>query len=309
MTTPADGRPGPIGLVLETVGGTYRVRLQDEGEIEASLRGRVKHVGHSGRGGVVAGDRVLVSATDSSNDWVIEDVCPRFSELVRAGPGGRRPKVVAANLDRALTVFSASKPPFDLAAADRFLILAESCGIPPVIVLNKMDLSGGSAVEERVVGSYVPLGYRVLPTSARTGEGLDELGPLFETGISALIGPSGVGKSSILNALFPALKLRTGEVARRRGRGRHTTVGSRLIPVTPAGCVADTPGFSDVSLWGVDPPRLGDSFPEFRELSRECRFAACTHTHEPDCAVRTAVEDGRIPEHRYRTYKALLGEG
>jgi putative ribosome biogenesis GTPase RsgA len=167
VKTPTGEQRAPIGLVLETVGGAYRVRLQDEGEIEASLRGRVKHVRHPGRGRVVAGDRVLVSATESSSDWVIEDVCPRSSELVRAGPGGRKPKVVAANLDRALAVFSVSEPTFDLAAADRFLVLAESCGVTPVIVLNKMDLPGGAAVEEQVVAPYTSLGYRVFPTSAR----------------------------------------------------------------------------------------------------------------------------------------------
>ena len=143
--------------------------------------------------------------------------------------------------------------------------------------------------------------------SARTGEGLERLRPLFSAGVSALIGPSGVGKSSIMNALYPGLDLRTARVTRRGSRGRHTTVGACLLPLMEGGWVADTPGFSEVNLWEVGSDELSNAFPEFREPSELCRFRGCTHSHEPDCAVIEAVEAGKIRDERYRSYRSLLG--
>ena len=295
------------GVVLESAGGAYQIQLDIGEKIEASLRGRVKHgAGFVQR--VVAGDRVEVASASSSGGWVIERVQPRRSELVRAAPGGRRPKVVAANLDRILVVFSVSEPALDLRAVDRFLVLAEACGIPPVLVLTKLDLPDTAATAKGVASTYESIGYPVILTSARSGDGLDRMRKVFDAGVSALVGPSGVGKSSLMNALFSGLRLRTDVVTTRGGRGRHTTVGSRLMPVSDRGWVADTPGFSDVTLWGVESTELPETFPEFRGLSAGCRFSACTHSHEPECAVVQAVEEGRVRRERYDSYRALLLE-
>ncbi len=294
------------GRLLEASGGVYRVQLEEGRQVEARLRGRLKRISRTGDR-IVAGEKVVVARASGSGAWTIEEVRERESELVRAGPGGRRPKVVAANVDRLFVVLSAVDPPFTRQTADRFLVLGESCGISPSLVINKLDLPGAVQAVEASASTYAKVGYEVLALSARTGAGLEAVRTRMGDGVSVLIGPSGVGKSTILNALFPGVELRTAEVSRRGGRGRHTTVSARLLPVAPGSWVADTPGFSDVTLWGVDSMLLADAFPEFREPSARCRFRRCTHSHEPECAVGAEVEDGRIERERYRSYLALLG--
>ncbi len=294
------------GTVLSTVGGIYRVLLDEGQEVEASLRGRLKREARTGRR-VVAGDQVRV-AEMADGAWTVEQVTPRANELVRAGPGGRRPKVVAANLDQVLVVTSAAEPAPDLHVLDRFLVLCEANQIPPLLVFNKMDLAGAPAVIEPLRELYLSIGYRTVETSAQSLEGLDRLRKMMKGRTSALIGPSGVGKSSLLNALDPGLDLRTRSVSQRRGTGRHTTVSARLLVLDGDGRVVDTPGFSEVSTWGISAADLAHAFPEFVEAAEDCRFRTCTHTHEPDCRVRAAVEEGRVDAGRYESYRRLLSE-
>jgi ribosome biogenesis GTPase / thiamine phosphate phosphatase len=179
-------------------------------------------------------------------------------------------------------------------------------------VINKADLApDGSDVRralEPIVEVYRRVGYTVLETSASNGEGIDALAELLSTGASVLVGPSGVGKSSLLNAINPDLNLRTRGVSARGGRGRHTTVGARLLHLKGKGWVVDTPGFSDVALWGIDPARLPDAFPEFRERAGECRFRTCRHLEEPGCAVKQALDRGEVDEGRHRSYRILAEE-
>jgi ribosome biogenesis GTPase / thiamine phosphate phosphatase len=298
------------------VGGTYRVRLvREDREIEAVLRGRLKKEERTGER-VVAGDRVRLRIPEDGTP-TIEEVLPRFTELVRARPGGRRPKHVASNVDRVLVVLAAADPPFRPEVADRFLVLAESCRIPPVLVVNKMDLvpegAGDRAALESALDLYRSLGYPVLETSALGGEGVKELQRLLDSGTSVLVGPSGVGKSSLLNALNPDFELRTREVSARGRGGRHTTVSARLLRLagegwSGEGWVVDTPGFSDITLWGVEPALLPDTFPEFRERAGECRFRGCRHLEEPGCAVKAALKSGEVDPVRYGSYRALMTE-
>lgn len=305
------GVNGPTGIVLEVAGGAYRVLLDDGVEVSASLRGRLKQEPRSG-GRVVPGDRVrLASEVDGApgtdGNSTIEEVLPRTSELLRAGFHGRGEKIVAANVDRVLVVLSATHPPFRRDSADRYLTLAALSEIPAILVLNKADLVEDRLALEADLAAYRKIGYTVILTSARTGEGCDELSRLLSEGASLLIGPSGVGKSSLINALDPDFALRVGGVG-RAGRGKHTTVGARLLPLTSGGWVVDTPGFSDATHVQVEVEELAGAFPEFAGAADECRFSGCTHLHEPDCLVREAVEAGRIAASRYESYRVMAEE-
>jgi ribosome biogenesis GTPase len=255
----------------------------------------------------VIGDRVTVAGSEGG-PWTIEAVAERSTELVRRGRGGRIPKVLAANLDRVFVIVSAREPAAGTELIDRLLVLVESSGMHPVLVLNKIDVEGAREATEPLCELYRGIGYETLTVSARSGEGLDALGDLLCQGASALIGPSGVGKSSLLNALDPTLELRTGELSGKGGGGRHTTVSSRMIGLDCGGFVADTPGFSDVALWAVPPEEVASCFPELEQAASACRFRMCTHQQEPDCGVREAVEEGRIPRSRYASYLKLRGE-
>jgi ribosome biogenesis GTPase / thiamine phosphate phosphatase len=292
------------GQVLQGVGGVYSVLLENGSQAEASLRGRLKRQVRTGDR-VVAGDHVIVARWDAET-LTIEEVLDRHNELVRSGPGGRRPKVVAANLDQVLIVVSALAPAVERQTVDRFLVLAEVNHIPPILVFNKMDLDGASEAAEPLVRLYRRVGYPVLLTSCVTKEGLDELRTRMEGRVSALAGPSGVGKSSLLNAMEPGLDLRIGRVSERKGRGRHTTVSAKLLILAKGLKVVDTPGFSEATAWGVAPRGVSWAFPEFRALADECRFRGCTHVHEPDCAVQTALAEGRIDAGRYDSYLRIL---
>lgn len=267
------------------------VRSEEGEEITCRLRGRLRREAL----GVVAGDFVLVGGTRA--DPVVEEVLPRRNLL-------DRPTV--ANVDQVLVVFSYRDPPLDLGHVGRVLVGAEKAGVDAVAVLSKADLLA-EAERREVLELFRAVPYRLVVTSAVTGEGLEELRPLLDGRVSVLAGQSGVGKSRLLNALKPGLGLATGEISPRIRRGRHTTRLARLLDVD-GGMVADTPGFSRLDLEGVEPRHLGALFPELAALAPECRFADCYHRAEPECAVRKAVEEGRVARWRYRLYLELLAE-
>lgn len=287
--------------------------------LECSLRGRVKHEGE--KGSVAVGDRVRVERLEDGS-CRIHELLPRSSTLSRLGVARRREQVIAANVDQVAAVVAVARPEPDLSMLDRLLALAELNGLAALVVLNKVDLleqegaSGGGRgdasaaadVDASALAPYAGAGYPILRTSARTGRGLDELRERLTGRVTVLTGPSGTGKSSLLNALVPGLDLRIGKVGSRKGRGRHTTVSAALYPFPPRGYVADTPGLQYLALWEVDAARLSDAFPELREPAESCRFADCRHRAEPDCGVRRAVEAGEIPRRRYESYRALLEE-
>jgi len=298
------------GVVQESAGGMYQVLLPTGEAVAAMLRGRVKRTHRTGDR-VVAGDRVRIEPT-GEDGAVIEEVAPRDSQIVRRGRGGRA-RVVAANVDRMIAVVAAEAPPASTGAIDRLLVIGESDELDVALVFNKIDLLDDdpvrkSEVLDELVPLYRSIGYPVLSVSAHGGEGVGDFATLVCDGVSALVGPSGVGKSSLLNAVEPGLDLRIGELSRRIGRGRHTTVSSRLIPLGCGGLVADTPGFGEVGVWGGDPDQVGGCFPEIRSRAGACRFADCAHLEEPGCAVREAVEEGEVAASRYRSYRALREE-
>jgi len=294
------------GTVRRTGGGVYRVALEDGRVVDASIRGRLKRESRTAER-VVIGDRVRVEEA-AGGSFTVEEVLPRETRIVRRGPGGRKPKVVAANVGRLVAVAAARRPEPSRRTIDRLLVIGESHDLESLLVVNKVDLESATEVVDRLASVYRPIGYRVIPTSAVSGRGIDELSEVLCSGTSALVGPSGVGKSSLLNRIQPALGLRTGELSRDRRRGRHTTVNARLLELECGGLVADTPGFGDIGVWGVDPEGLDRCFPEIRPLLGACRFRGCSHVHEPECAVREAVEEERLDPGRYESYREIFAE-
>jgi len=281
------------GIVLRGVGGFYRVLLPDGRTVECRPRGRFR------KDGVVllAGDRVCVEL-QRDGTGVIVAVDPRRTEL-------RRPAV--ANVEQVVAVMAVAAPPPNFLLLDRLLTVAEAEGLDPVICWTKADLCPPGHGED-LGAPYRVAGYRVILTSSRTGQGLDELRDALRDKVSTFAGPSGAGKSSLLNALDPAFGRDTGEISRKLGRGRHTTRVVELLPLPGGGLVADTPGFSQLDVRHIPKAELGRFMREIDRVRGECRFPGCLHRSEPGCAVRDAVEDGRIHPRRYRHYLELLRE-
>ncbi|HLB35413.1 MAG TPA: ribosome small subunit-dependent GTPase A [Gemmatimonadales bacterium] len=289
------------GVVLSQAGGRYRVVSAGE-VLTASLRGRVKH-GDVDR--ILVGDRVTLGV-HSDGSVTIEGVEARRSVLRRRSPGKRRgSRAVAANVDQVVVVGSVREPVWDPCLVDRFVAVAEANQLPAVLVINKCDLI--SELGE-LAAPYEAAGYEVVATSVRTGQGLESLRRRLEGRASVLTGATGVGKSSLLNALQPGLKLRTQAVSRKSGSGRHTTVMAEMHAFEPEGFVIDTPGLRDVGLWGLEPLDVAHAFPEVAALAPGCRFDNCQHLGEPDCAVEAACQRGELTGSRLASYRQLLKE-
>lgn len=293
------------GLVRRAAGGTYDIELESGEVVTAFLRGRLKLEERTGDR-VVAGDHVIVQR-HADGTTSIEEVEARRTELARRAPGhgARRARIIVANIDQVVVVFAAAHPRPRLRMLDRFLVLAEANSLSATIVINKVDLVDGAEIRD-LFSIYEEIGYPVLYTSVEGGEGLTELEDRLCDRVSVLTGPSGVGKSSLLNAIDPGFQLRIGEVSEAVGKGRHTTVTAKLLPLECGGYVADTPGLREIGLWGIPEDELDEYFPEFRPYLGECRFGySCSHTHEPGCAIQEAVEEGEISEERYESYTLL----
>lgn len=295
------------GQILRLQSGFYQVQTS-QGVLTCQLRGRLKR-GRAQGDLLALGDFVRVQPLlDGSG--VIEDIAPRSHALVRSAPTARGEyrQVLLANPDQAVFVFACAHPSPHLRMLDRFLVIAERQGIPPLIVVNKVDLDEEDHVQ-RLFDPYPPLGYPVVFTSVKTGQGVEELRGRLTGKLSALAGPSGVGKSSLLNAIQPELGLAVREVSEATSKGRHTTVVREMFPLTGGGYVADLPGMRMLTLWDIQPEELDGYFPDLRDLVQNCQFNDCTHQNEPGCAVSAAVEAGTVSQARYISYlKLRFGE-
>lgn len=291
------------GVVLSGTGGVWTVRAADGVTRQVSMRGRLKQEGGDK---LTVGDDVRIEPEARGDSWVIADIYPRRSRLARRAPSGAHgERVVVANLDQVIVVFAFATPEPHPRMLDRFLVIAAANDIDARIVLNKFDLADTAPAW---LDDYRAAGYPIHLTSAREGTGLEELAAALHERVSALSGPSGVGKSSLMNAIYPGLNLRVGAISESVNKGRHTTVGAAMHPLPDGGFVADTPGLREIGVWNLDAGELDACFLEFRPFIGECRFGDCRHVQEPGCAVRAAVADRLISEARYESYRKLLNE-
>jgi ribosome biogenesis GTPase / thiamine phosphate phosphatase len=297
------------GLVLRALSGFYTIATAEGDLVEARLRGRMKKERQASDLAVI-GDRVTVERLPDGTGAIVS-VEPRTRRFSRRQPGPRgswREDVLVANADLVAVVFSSDRPPPNPRLIDRFLVVAEYNEVPALLVANKVDLVGEAAAR-KLFEPYERIGYDVVYTSARASIGLEQLRERLAGRLSIVTGPSGVGKSTLLNALQPGLQLATGAVSEvESGKGKHTTTHAELHPLDGArgGYVADTPGIRELGLWQIPPTELASCFPEFRPHLGACAFNDCTHLHEPRCGVRAAVEAGAISEARYDSYRRLM---
>lgn len=292
------------GVVLSAIGANHcRVRAKAGDLVTCSIRQVVRMLARDARNAVVAGDRVYFSPVGDDRG-VIERVEPRISVLSR---GSRRHQhVIVANVDQAVIVTSVDDPPLKLGLIDRFLCSAETGGVRAIICINKVDLLEQPARLQPIVGQYARLGYRVVLTNALTGAGLRPLARMLQGHASVFAGQSGVGKSSLLNAIQPGLGQRTGEVSTETRKGRHTTRVTELFELDSGGWIVDTPGIRQLQLWDVAPEEVEGVFIEFRPFVHRCRFPNCLHLQEADCGVKQAVELGMISPLRYESYVRIV---
>lgn len=281
----------PTAQVIKMYNGFYYLQVAGQEELlSCRLRGRIKR----NKGAVVTGDYVEYQMLEDGTG-VIESCLPRRTLL-------KRPAV--ANIDQVLITFAARQPDLNQLLLNRFLVLAEWSGIPEIVIcINKCDL-----LEEKVdfLQDYVQAGYKLLMVSAQEGQGIQELKNLLAGRVTVFAGPSGVGKSSLLNAVDSNLELATGKISDKIKRGKHTTRAACLLPLPEGGTVVDTPGFSAAELENIDKAQLAHYFPEFRPYIEKCYYNTCTHSHEPDCAVKEAVAAGAICQARYEAYLNIL---
>ena len=281
----------PVGRVLKGIAGFYTVADENGVIMEAKARGRLRREDE-----LLVGDLVRYQRCEEGK-CTIEEILPRTTVL-------KRPYI--ANVTQILLVFALKNPDYNTVLIDRFLVLAEAAAIPCMIVFNKADLVK-KAEAEKIARLYEEIGYKVRVTSTLTNQGKMLLKRDLREQVTVVAGPSGVGKSALLNMVSPGYRLKTGTVSRKIGRGRHTTRQVELLPLPGGGYVADTPGFTQIDLDFLTPDELPSFFTEFTRMGG-CRFRGCLHLAEPGCSVKSGVENGKIHGFRYEHYKAFMQE-
>ena len=292
--------------VVRATGSWYDV-LHDGETVRCRIRGRLRLKGVRSTNPVVVGDEVACEA-DEGGDYVIADILPRRNYVIRRASNlSKESHIIAANVDQALLMASLRSPETPTEFVDRFLVTCEAYKVPVTILLSKLDLQDAEAVAEfRAV--YEGAGYRVLEVSVREGRGVEEVRELLAGRTTLVSGNSGVGKSTLIQAIDPSLDIRTGEISDSHHKGRHTTTFSTMYPLAEGGAVIDTPGIKGFGLLDIDDAELWHYFPEMMRVAPGCRFYNCTHTHEPGCAVVAAVEAGEIAWSRYESYLKILDD-
>ena len=306
------------GLVYKIESKDYYLLDEYEKVIRCSLRGKFQKEFNLKRDKLYSVDIVVVGDTveysvNRDGTGVIEEVLPRRNFISRKAPkikgsgtrGERLEQKIAANVDNLVIVSSCKNPKFNNRSVDRFIVTAESSQVNSIIVINKTDLDP-EGIHKEHVEIYKKMNYTVFETSVKENSGLDEIKKLLEGKVNLIWGQSGVGKSSILNGIFPHLKLKIGEISEFSSKGKHTTVTSLLLKINSNTVVIDTPGIREIDPYGIREEDLGHFFRDFTPHINRCKFNTCTHQHEPGCAVLQAVEDGTIHAERYKSYLNIL---
>lgn len=283
------------GKIVKGISGFYYVHVDGKGIYECKAKGAFRKQKIK----PLVGDQVEIVVLDEEKmTGNVEDILERKNELIRPA---------VSNIDMALVIFAASKPDPNFNLLDRFLCMMEFQNVPVTICFNKIDLVDESKIEEyRAI--YEPAGYTVMTTCTKTGEGVDAVKELLKGKTTTVAGPSGVGKSSLINALQSDVKMQTGVISEKIDRGKHTTRHSEIIPVMENSYIMDTPGFSSMDVPGFEKEDLWTCFPEFREYEPYCKFQGCSHINEPNCGVKEALGEGKISSVRYENYKLLYEE-
>ncbi len=303
--------------VVKHTGSHYMLsRLPEWNLFPAVLRGRIRLKGNTATNPVAVGDVVVYESDNGlptlENPAVIKSVQERRNYVIRKSANlSRQAHIIAANIDQAFIVVTLDFPEVKLPFLDRILVTCEVYNVHPVIVLNKTDLFREAYSEqlEAFHRIYEGAGYRVMEVSALKGEGVDALRESCRDRISLFSGVSGVGKSSLIKAMDPGLELKIGEISEAHLQGRHTTTFYEMYPLSSGGFIIDTPGIRGFGLVDIEPEEIALYFPEMLKASEGCRFTPCTHTHEPGCAVKAAVEEGTVSYERYSSYLGMLEEG
>ncbi len=294
------------GVVVKVYGRYYTVAREGECH-NCVLMGKLRLGRERDRFSEAAavGDTVEFSINEHGENGAILSVGERTNVFTRKDKGRTGEDLIAANLDRVVVIQSFSKPKLNLRFVDRILVRGVKEKVPVRLLVNKSDLAGPDA-GEYIRSYYADAGLPVHVLSARTGEGVREAGEMLKGHLSLFIGSSGVGKSTLLNALYPGLGLRTSDISERTGKGRHTTTNVEMVELPDGTRVIDTPGLREFGLMDIEPPELEGYFPDFRKHRSKCRFIPCTHDHEPDCRVKKMVESGKLHEDRYVSYLNIL---
>ncbi|MEQ8525386.1 ribosome small subunit-dependent GTPase A [Gracilimonas sp.] len=295
------------GRVIQSTGSWYHVDTGDE-IIESRLPGRFRLSEKEVTNPIAVGDWVEFELNDDGTGN-IEEIHDRDNYITRQATHGKKgEQILVANLDQACVVQSIKKPKLKEGFIDRFLVTCEAYEVKPVIILNKIDLakSGGLEFAEELSDLYTELGYTFLITSIKDESSLQKLKKLLKNKTSAFIGPSGVGKTSLVNAIDPSYDLKVKEISDFSNKGKHTTTFAQLIPLNFGGYIADTPGIREFGLVNIEPWELSLFFPEMLEPRQTCQFSNCTHAHEPKCGVAQAFEEGKIAASRYNSYLNML---
>ncbi|GAB4025725.1 ribosome small subunit-dependent GTPase A [Spirosoma koreense] len=298
------------GLVIRSTGSWYDVRNEDGHVFQGRLKGKFKIKGLKVTNPIAVGDRVTFDVEDESqNTAIITYIAPRENYIIRQSVHKTaHGHILAANLDQAVLLATLTLPRTSLGFIDRFLVSAESFRIPTTIVFNKTDILNdeGLAYQQEIMDMYERIGYHCLSTSATEGEGVDAFRQLLDHKITLLSGHSGVGKSSLVNAIAPDLNLRTNEVSTFANKGVHTTTFAEMFELAPSTYIIDTPGIKELGLIDTEKEEISHYFPEMRDRLNQCRFHNCLHLNEPGCAIKEAVAEGAIAESRYMSYLSMM---